>query len=89
MGLCTTPGWTSAIVTFRLTGAAAVSANATGPAATATTAPAAPISRTGIRRAVTTIRMPVLATTSAKLTSHTPPTAARARITGCCHWLAP
>ncbi len=35
------------------------------------------------------IRIPVLAATSAKLTSQTPPTAARARTAGCCHWLAP
>ena len=33
--------------------------------------------------------MPVLAATSAKLTSQTPPSAARARIAGCCHWLVP
>ena len=31
----------------------------------------------------------MFATTSANVTSQTPPTAARARIAGCCHWLAP
>ena len=30
-----------------------------------------------------------LAMTSAKLISHTPPTAASASTAGCCHWLAP
>src|SRR5260370_18574514 len=42
-----------------------------------------------MRGATTQIRMPVFAATSAKLTSQTPPSAARARKTGCCHWLAP
>jgi hypothetical protein len=33
--------------------------------------------------------MPVLAATIAKLTSHTPPTAASPSTAGCCHWLTP
>ena len=39
--------------------------------------------------AATRIVRPVLAATTAKLTSHTPPTDASASTTGCCHWLAP
>src|SRR6266496_5012058 len=89
VGLSTMPGWTSASVTDRGAGGAGVSAKAAGPAPTAMTAPAAPSSRAGPLLAVARITMPVLAATSAKLISHTPPTAASASTAGCCHWLTP
>ena len=88
-GLCWTPGWTSVSVTERAGCGGGVSANAAGPAAITTAVAAAPRARTGVRPAVSRITMPVLAATMAKLTSHTPPTAASASTAGCCHWLAP
>ena len=83
------PGWTSATVTYRTGGTSALRAKATGPAASATATPAAPAARTAIPRASSRIAMPVFAATRAKLISQTPPTAARASTSGCCHWLVP
>src|SRR5690242_13967121 len=96
--LFTIPGCTMAIVASRVTGLAGVSANASGPAPTPATATAAPstarpafgfapgITRGRDSRAST---IATLTMTSAKLISHTPPTAASARTAGCCHWLTP
>ncbi len=55
------PGWTSAMLTVRAAGLGAVSAKATGPAATATSAPATPISRGASVLARIAITIPVLA----------------------------
>ena len=89
-GSCWIPGWTSVSVTNRAgCGGGGMSANAAGPATIVVAAAAAPRTRTGVRPAVSRITMPVLAATMAKLTSHTPPTAASPSTTGCCHWLAP
>src|SRR5690242_9658803 len=96
--LFTIPGCTMAIDASRVTGLAGVSANASGPAPTPATATAAPstarpafgfapgITRGRDSRAST---IATLTMTSAKLISHTPPTAASARTAGCCHWLTP
>ena len=71
-------------------GSAAVSANAAGPAADGhQRRRRTPISRGVSARARIAITRPVLAATSANVTSQTPPTAARARTAGCCHWLTP
>src|SRR5580700_6755442 len=90
------PGCTIAIVTCRTAGLAGVSANASGPAPTLASPAATPSSASPGRssgpsfgRAPTTSTIATLAMTSAKLTSHTPPTAASASTAGCCHWLTP
>ena len=96
------PGWTRATVTWRTAGLAGVSAKASGPAPTLASAAAAPTVASPQRpdapgSALAPMRgsdsmastMATLARTSAKLTSQTPPTAARARMAGCCHWLTP
>ena len=90
------PGCTMAIVTCRTAGLAGVSANASGPAPTlaspaATPASASPGRRPGPSRGrdSMTSTMATLVMTSAKLISHTPPTAASASTAGCCHWLTP
>ena len=88
-GLLTTPGCTSAIVVVPATGAGGVSAKATGPATITAASAAADTSRAARRPATIAIRMATFAATSTKLTSHTPPTEARASTAGCCHWLAP
>src|SRR5689334_16735330 len=96
--LFTIPGCTMAIVASRVTGLAGVSANASGPAPTPATATAAPsTARPAFGFAPGTTRgrdsrastIATLTMTSAKLISHTPPTAASARTAGCCHWLTP
>src|SRR5690242_5376848 len=86
-----------ATVTWRTAGLAGVSANASGPAPTLTTAAAAPSTAIAGRTGAVNTRgsAPMASTiatfvsTSAKLISHTPPTAARASTAGCCHWLTP
>ena len=90
------PGCTMAIVTCRTAGLAGVSANASGPAPTlaspaATPSSASPGRRPGPSRGrdSMTSTMATLVMTSAKLISHTPPTAASASTAGCCHWLTP
>ena len=88
-GLLTTPGCTSAIVVAPAVGAGAVSAKATGPATSTAAAAAAAASRDVDRPETIAIRMATFTATIAKLTSHTPPTEARASTAGCCHWLAP
>src|SRR6266480_2676028 len=96
--LFTIPGCTMAIVASRVTGLAGVSANASGPAPTPATATAAPSTARpalGFAPGVTRGRdsrastIATLTMTSAKLISHTPPTAASASTAGCCHWLTP
>src|SRR5689334_16550749 len=97
--LFTIPGCTMAIVASRVTGLAGVSANASGPAPTPTTATAAPSTArpalfgfapgTTRGRDSRASKIATLTMTSAKLISHTPPTAASARTAGCCHWLTP
>src|SRR5882724_4081673 len=96
--LCTTPGCTRAIVASRATGLAGVSANASGPAPTPATATAVPSTARpgrnvapGVSRGTDsrTSTMATFTITSAKLISHTPPTAASASTAGCCHWLTP
>ena len=97
--LLTIPGCTMAIVAWRTAGLAGVSANASGPAPTLASAAATPRTASPGRRvtpgaspgagASRTSTMATLASTSAKLISHTPPTAARASTAGCCHWLTP
>src|SRR6266699_6406094 len=47
------------------------------------------MARDGSRTATSAITIAVLAATSTKLISQTPPVAASASTTGCCHWLAP
>ena len=86
------PGWTSASLSFPVGGteySCAVSAKAAGPAAMASPAAAMPTIRPAPLRAVAAITIAVLAATRTKLISQMPPTAASARTTGCCHWLAP
>src|SRR5215472_7047050 len=94
--LPTTPGCTRATVAWRTAGLAGVSANASGPAPTLASAAATPSAASPGRQvalALTrgsdsmTSMIATFASTSAKLTSHTPPTAARASTAGCCHWL--
>src|SRR5271167_4012839 len=91
------PGCTMATVACRTAGLAGVSANASGPAPTLASAAATPASASPGRRVVPPSRgrdsmtstMATLVMTSAKLISHTPPTAASASTAGCCHWLVP
>src|SRR6266851_1000656 len=91
------PGCTMAIVTCRAAGLAGVSANASGPAPTLASPAARPSTASPGRTAVPLRRgtdpmrstMATLVITSAKLISHTPPTAASASAAGCCHWLTP
>ena len=85
-----------AIVTCRTAGLAGVSANASGPAPTLASPAATPTSASPGRRPgpsrgrdSMTSTMATLVMTSAKLISHTPPTAASASTAGCCHWLTP
>jgi hypothetical protein len=91
-----------AIVTYRTAGLAGVSANASGPAPRLASPAAAPRTanpdrheapgRTAVPirgRDSRTMTMATFASTSAKLTSQTPPTAASASTAGCCHWLTP
>src|SRR5580704_8297575 len=102
LALLITPGCTMAIVTCRAAGFGGVSANASGPAKTLASpaatpraasphrqeAPgrmAAPTRGKDVRRST----MATLASTSTKLISQTPPTAASASTAGCCHWLTP
>src|SRR5581483_3261473 len=94
----TIPGCTRAIVVSRTAGAAGVSANASGPAPTLTTAATTPRAASQGRgtelgsrlgRDTTTSTIATLASTSAKLISQTPPTAARASTAGWRHWLTP
>src|SRR5580658_3344771 len=98
----TTPGCTIAIVTYRTAGLAGVSANASGPAPRLATPAATPRTANPDRREApgrtaapirgrdsSTMTMATFASTSAKLTSQTPPTEARASRAGCCHWLTP
>src|SRR5580693_313521 len=102
LALLTMPGCTMATVTCRTAGLAGVRANASGPAPTLASPAAAPRTASPDRRAApgtaaapsrgsdsTTSTIATLASTSAKLISHTPPTAASASTAGCCHWLAP
>src|SRR5580700_12282216 len=90
------PGCTMATVAGRTAGLAGVSANASGPAPTLTSPAVTPSSASPGRRPepsrgreTMAITMATLVMTSAKLTSHTPPTAASASTAGCCHWLTP
>src|SRR6516164_2083403 len=96
--LPTIPGCTMATVTSRAAGLAGVSANASGPAATVVTAAATPSAASpgrqvapGVTRGSASITSTIatFVSTSAKLISHTPPTAAKASTAGCCHWLTP
>src|ERR1019366_675098 len=87
---------TRATVTCRTAALAGVSAKASGPAprlASPATAPRiARPGRTALRWRGSELRTSTIATlvsTSAKLISHTPPTAASASTAGCCHWLTP
>src|SRR6516225_8198799 len=102
LSLLITPGCTMAIVACRATELGGVSAKASGPARTlastaATPRPASP-SRQGLPgRTIAPTRgrdcsrstMATLVSTSTKLISQTPPTAASASTAGCCHWLTP
>src|SRR5580698_7871118 len=102
LALLITPGCTMAIVTCRTAGFGGVSANATGPAKTLASPAATPRAASPHRqeapgrmaaptrgRQVRRSTMATLVSTSAKLISQTPPTAASASTAGCCHWLTP